>query len=108
MTTNEKLKAFAALVTEQQKSRWIRDGYTHDMDDSRPGCAWVARVRPGPNYTRVDVGGSGKYMVENATGQIFGVKAYGRSPRGHSYGTLDTMQDWDWSGYVGVRKAVAA
>ena len=62
----------------------------------------VVSVKPGRTYTRVDVGGSGKYMVVDATGEIFGIKAYGVIHRGHAYGTLDTIDAWDWSGYRAV------
>jgi len=72
---------------------------------------WAVTVKHGSKYTKVDVGGkhnrSGKYMVENATGRIFGIKAYGVIHRGHSYGTLDEIADWNWGGYVGVKKLEA-
>lgn len=63
-----------------------------------------AKVTAGPKYTRVDFGGSGKYMVVNETGEIFGIKAYGVIHRGHQYGTLATIDAWDWSGYTARRK----
>ena len=52
---------------------------------------------------KVDVGNSGKYMVD-AEGNIFGIKAYGVIHRGHSYGTLDTIEDYNWGGYVGYKR----
>ena len=80
--------------------------------------AWIARqhpgldmsqgyrvtVKPGPKYTKVDVGDSGKYMVVNATGNIYGIKGYGVIHRGHAYGTLATVKEWDWGGYVAQRR----
>lgn len=65
-----------------------------------PKPAYRSAVHVGPKYTRVDFGGSGKYMVVNETGEIFGIKAYGVIHRGHAYGTLDTIDAWDWSGYT--------
>lgn len=59
----------------------------------------TAKVTIGAKYARVDFGGSGMYMVDLATGEIFGIKAYGVIHRGHRYGTLDTIEAWDWSGY---------
>ena len=97
----------AALITEHQRAEWLKRGYTHDEDPARLGCAWVATVKPGPKYTKIDVGTSGKYMVVNDTGEIFGIKGYGVIHRGHQYGTLDTIQDWYWGGYTAFRKAVA-
>ena len=55
-------------------------------------------------YTLVDVGRSGKYMVDNETGEIFGVKAYGKIHRGHRYGTLGTIAQWHWGEYQGIKK----
>lgn len=46
---------------------------------------------------------SGKYMVVLDTGEIFGIKAYGVIHRGHSFGTLDNVHKWDWSGYEARR-----
>jgi len=46
-------------------------------------------VKPGVKYTKVDVGTSGRFMVVNATGEIYGIKAYGVIHRGHYFGTLD-------------------
>jgi hypothetical protein len=58
---------------------------------------------------RIDVGRpgmeSGKYMVD-LDGTIYGIKAYGVPHLGHRYGTLDTIQEWDWSGYSAVRRPV--
>lgn len=51
-------------------------------------------------YACVDVGNSGKYMIDLETEEIFGIKGYGVIHRGHRYGTLDSIHDWDWSGYT--------
>ena len=69
--------------------------------------AATVTIKPGKKYTKIDVGGSGKYMVVNATGEIFGIKAYGVIHRGHQYGTLDTATEWDWSGYVARRATIS-
>lgn len=65
------------------------------------------RVRIRAKYACVDVETcgqwSGKYMVVLDTGEIFGIKAYGVIHRGHSFGTLDTIHEWDWSGYEARR-----
>ena len=64
----------------------------------------MVKVTPGKKYTKVDVGDSGKYMVVNATGEIFGIKAYGVIHKGHRYGTLETINDWYWGDYTAIRK----
>ena len=45
-------------------------------------------IHKGRKWTRVDVGYSGRYMIDQA-GRIFGIKAYGVPHLGHHYGTLD-------------------
>jgi len=65
-------------------------------------------IKPGTKYTKVNVGTSGKYMVDNATGEIFGCKGYGVIHRGHRYGTLDSIDDWAWGEYRASRRTRAA
>lgn len=50
------------------------------------------------------MGGSGKLMVVNDTGEIFGIKAYGVIHRGKKYGTLDTINEYYWGEYHPVKK----
>ena len=92
---------FATRLEGEQRTRRRRE-YPALADDLFP-----VTVHVGPKYARVDVGDSGKYMVVNATGEIFGIKAYGVIHRGHAYGTLDTIEAWDWSGYTAVPKPAA-
>jgi hypothetical protein len=74
-----------------------------DCEDNRrhARCA----VTPGAKYARVDSGTSGKYMVDLVTGEIFGIKGYGRVHLGHRYGTLETVGEWDWGHYYAKRRA---
>lgn len=70
---------------------------------------WEAvEVIRGKLYTKVNVGPrhnmSGKFMIEHATGIIFGIKGYGQVHKGHRYGTIDTIDEWDWSRYQIRRK----
>lgn len=102
-----KLAAFAALLERQQSEAFTRYYPGPALEDSRSRATTV-KIRPAAKYTRVDVGDSGKYMVVNETGEIFGIKGYGVIHRGHQYGTLDTIQDWDWSGYTAVRRQPVA
>lgn len=100
---HEKIERFADRLEGEWRARLKREYPGLDESHSR------VNVRPGLKYTRVDIGGSGRYMVVNATGEIFGIKGYGVIHRGHAYGTLDTLDVWDWSGYRATpRKAVTA
>lgn len=97
------IEEFAQVLLEQTKERLARD-YSQQQAD------WtVVQVKPGKKYTKVDIGPehniSGKYMVENSTGEIFGVKGYGVVHKGHRYGTLETVNDWYWGGYTAEKRA---
>lgn len=89
------IETFAALLEADQ----IRG--LHERQVACQGNIDNAKVKikPGKKFTKVDVGSSGKFMVENETGNIFGIKAYGVVHRGHFYGTLDTVTEYDWSEY---------
>lgn len=56
-------------------------------------------VKPGKKYTKVDVGTSGKFMVDENE-NIFGIKGYGQVNKKKQYGTLDTINQWYWGGYT--------
>lgn len=108
-----KLEAFRAMVESQTRARyaaeWQRDqarGMNYDLSihESQMAC----KIKPGRKYANVDVGTSGRYMIELATGAIYGIKGYGVIHRGHYYGTLDTIADYDWSDYRAVKREQAA
>lgn len=100
MTTTEKLAAFAALVTEHKRAYMARNNY----GDHQFSSIAATQVKIGKRWARVDVGESGKFMVEMATEEIVGIKAYGVPHLGHRYGTLDQVAEWDWSEYHPQRK----
>ncbi len=94
------IEQFAALVQAEHEAR-------HTASGTRPEFVkeWSkTTIRPGKKFTKVDVGTSGKYMVENETGNIFGIKGYGVVHRGHWYGTLDTISEYNWGDFYPERK----
>ena len=95
----DKLEAFRAIVEAHTKARFLAEYPEHTL--TVHANSWPCKVKMGRKYANVDVGQSGKYMVVLDTGEIFGIKAYGVIHRGHYYGTLDTINEWDWSGYTG-------
>ena len=98
MLDQKQLTAFAKLVEQQQMAEWDTKGYTHHRLPGSQCCK--VTIKPGRKYTKVDVGDSGKYMVENDTGDIYGIKAYGVIHRGHRYGNLSTIHDYYWGRYT--------
>ncbi len=98
----EKILALAALIQTQQEQRMRDEGFTVEENIK---SATTTRVKPGTKYTKVDIGSSGRFMVEMSTGNIFGIKAYGQIHRGHFYGTLDTTDQYYWGDYYPRRVA---
>lgn len=100
MKTLTKLQEFAELLEKEQMESLYRRGLACEANISQ--CK--VSVKVSKKYTKVDVGTSGKYMIVNATGEIFGIKAYGVIHRGHKFGTLETIHDWCWGEYLGLKK----
>lgn len=91
----QKLQTFANLVHQETADRY-RKQY-QNLDAEREA---QITIKPGKKYTKIDVGRSGKYMVTNDTGEIYGIKAYGVIHKGKRYGTLDTIHDYYWGDYA--------
>jgi hypothetical protein len=90
-----KILQFAALVQTQTIQR---------LNENKLACESNLKnaettVKEGKKFTKVDIGTSGRYMVENETGNIFGIKAYGQVHKGHFYGTVNTTDLYFWGGY---------
>lgn len=94
-TYQDKIKDFAALLERQQRERFAK--LYPNLDPPK------VRIVHGKKYVKVDVGSSGKYMVDQE-GNIWGIKTYGVIHRGHHYGTLDTIHEWFWGDYAGVKR----
>lgn len=96
MITQADFQPFAQLLEAAQLAELIsRDC---NCEANRNNCR--VTVKMGRKWARVDVGPSGKYMVDLATGEICFIKAYGVPHHGHRFGTLATINEWDWRGYM--------
>jgi len=96
---NDKLQAFAELLEKEQIE------YLHKYKLACNANIINAKVtiKNGSKYIKVDIGTSGRYIVD-AEGNIFGIKGYGVINKKHYYGTLDTITNYYWGGFKGVRK----
>jgi len=95
---NDKIERFAQLLENYQIDSLIKSKL--DCDCNVLNCK--VSIKPRKKYTCVDVGGSGKYMIDNATEEIFGIKGYGTPNKLHRYGTLDTIYNYAWGRYSAV------
>lgn len=91
------IEELAALILEQTR-QVIRSKYSDWQADAE-----CVTVKLGKKYTKIDRGPdhnmSGYLMIDNMTGEIFGIKGYGVPHKGHRYGTLATADQWFWGEY---------
>ena len=91
-------QGLADIVRAQSRTRLARDYSQRQADEL------IVEVIPGPKYTKINRGTkpyqmSGYLMVENATGEIYGIKGYGQVHKGRHYGSLDTVASYNWGSY---------
>jgi len=95
---NDKMKlkvmALAEKIEKEQIERLYKTGLACEGNIYNS----KVKVKLGNKYIKVDVGSSGKYMIDTE-GNIYGIKAYGVIHRGHYYGTLDTIDQYYWGEY---------
>lgn len=94
MFSQEKLDAFVALAQSDYAARMKKE-----YPESTLSVEKVYACKPGKKFVRVNIGSSGRYMVDLSDGTIYGIKGYGVVHYGHVYGTLDTINDWFWGEY---------
>ena len=94
----EKVNEFAQLVEDQTKARYVEHGY--QWSGWQRCCKAV--VKPGKKYIKVDVGDSGRLMIDQ-DGIIYGIKGYGVINKKRTYGTLDTTDQYFWGEYAPMK-----
>jgi hypothetical protein len=82
--THSELEAFRQAVEANEIRYLYRMGWACQANVLSARSTIVG----GRKYIKVDIGSSGRYMVEKSTGLVFGIKAYGQIHRGHRYGTV--------------------
>ena len=102
MAFESKISELASLIESETRQRFIDRGFTN-IDTGHYVPSIKTTVKKGTRYYKVDVGTSGRYMVDTVDGTIYGIKAYGQVHKGHSYGTLDTIHDYYWGEYRAFR-----
>jgi len=56
-------------------------------------------------YVKTSVQKLGRYMVDRNSWVIYGIKSWAQINERRTYGTLDTIDQYDWSSFYGVPKA---
>jgi len=98
----QKLKILCDLITKQTQERLIKVnlGCQCNLDNA------IAHYHIKNKYSYIDIGSSGRYMIDNLTGEIFGIKAYGVINKSHFYGTLDTIDQYFWGDFRAYKTGV--
>ena len=99
MEEGNQIFRLARLIEHEQVKRLYRDNLA--CQGNLDMCK--VKIKDGKKYTKLDVGGSGKYMIDKA-GEIYGIKAYGVINKKHHYGNLNTINEYNWGGYVAIKK----
>lgn len=100
------LFALAARVELDTVARMTAEGFT-DLYNVHFGAVNVT-IKAGRKYWYLDVGDSGKYMIDKVTGAVCGIKAYGVPHHGYTYGTVADQDGYFWGGYRAAPRKVAA
>lgn len=104
MKTHDDIAPFASLLCQELRTEYVSQYGTVHPELCDRACE--VSVKMGKKFAKVDVGSSGRYMVDLETGEIYGIKGYGVVHRGHRYGTLETIQDWNWGQYKAAPRAL--
>jgi hypothetical protein len=86
-------EAFRLHIETQERARFVRqfgEESTAGVHSKSWPCTLVVRRK----YICADVGSSGRYMIDRTTGEIWGIKGYGKVHRSYSYGTVETPEHW--------------
>lgn len=90
-----KLENFRALLESQDRG-CVQNGDT-------------VKVEKGRKFDKVYIQTSnqrlGRYMVDRNSWVIYGIKSWAQINERRTYGTLDLIDQYDWSAYYGVPKA---
>lgn len=91
-----KLEAFCERLQAEQQAR-VKKQYP-DV----PSLMETVSHNTGKVYARILIGGSAHYFVRVSDGMIFASASFKAPNFVRSYGTLDTIDQFDWSGYNAV------
>lgn len=79
----------------------------NDTNQKGEGETW--QIDKGRKFDRVFIQGKhqkfGRYFVDRNSWVIYGIKSWAQVNPRRSFGTLDTVDQYDWIGYIGTPKA---
>lgn len=99
MNLQEKLQRLATMIQEQQMKSLKEKKL--DCEVNLKNC--ITKIVPGNKYIKIDIGYSGRYMIDKKTEKIYGIKGYGVIHKGYQFGNLDTIDQYNWGEYYAVK-----
>lgn len=92
------LDTFAKMLQDK-----INEYYKKAYPNVKPG---EVKLKPGKQYTKIDVGGGGKFMYDPLDGCIYFIKGYGVIDKKKNFGHIKNIvdRDFDFDGYSIVPK----
>jgi hypothetical protein len=92
-----KLVNFCAMLEQAQvtrmKQQFPNTPFLHNQ---------LVEVNDGRVYSRITIEKGARYFVRVKDGAIFASKSFKTPTLARQYGTLDTIEQFDWSGYNAV------
>jgi len=101
MSYEKKLEHFRSLFERQNNERLAR--LYPDLQPDKVGVeqgykfdkVFIVHITGAQGQTQR----MGRYMVESRTGNIYGIKSWTQVNKRRQYGTLDTVDQYDWSDF---------
>lgn len=94
-----KLQLLCDKITNETRKRLKERNLDCDINLLNAKAIYLIKNK----YTYINAGGSGKYMIDNKTNEIYGIKAYGTINKGRFYGILDTINNYFWGDYTAYK-----
>jgi hypothetical protein len=96
----DKIIELCNLITKEQQERLRIDKLDCEANLKYAVADYIINKK----YTYINIGSAGRYMIDNASGEIYGIKSYGVIHRGHFFGNLETIKDYYWGDYRAYKK----
>lgn len=96
----DKVKRLCNKITEEQRQTLK----AKKLDCEANLLNAEAKFIDNKKYIYINIGSSGRYMIEKSTGDIYGIKAYGVINKLHKYGNLDTVDNYFFGNYTAILK----
>jgi len=101
------LQKFAKML-EKKAYQYFADKFGEDKANGIFKKDWKVKVKPGKKYIKVDLGNSGKFMMNKNDGHLYFIKGYGKVDLRKNFGRIDNIikRDFDFDGYSIVPKGL--